>query len=58
MAKHRRSRGLTLSRARHRAPGPVQRVLERGISSAIVSAAAALLVMTMLVSDPSFNSRN
>lgn len=58
MARHRVYRGLTFSRARHRAPGPVQLVLERGMHSIIVSAAAAMLVMAMLGTDPAFNGRN
>jgi len=58
MARHRYNRGLTLSRARHRAPGPVQRVVEHGLHTLIVSAAAAFLVMSMLGSDPAYTSRS
>ena len=58
MARHRYNRGLTLSRARHRKPGPVQGVVERSLNSLIVSAAAAMLVMTMFATDPAIHSRN
>ena len=58
MARHRHTRGLTLSRARHRKPGPMQGVLERGIHSLIVSAAAAMLVVTMFATDPAIHSRS
>ena len=57
MARHRHTRGLTLSRARHRKPGPVQGMVERGLHSLIVSAAAAMLVMTMFATDPVIHSR-
>lgn len=58
MARHRTHRGLTLSRARHRAPGRLQRVAEHAMHSMIVSAAAAMLVMVMLGSDPALHARN
>lgn len=58
MARHRARIGLTLSRARHRAPGPVQAALERGLGTTIVAFAAALLVISMVGSDPAFHARH
>lgn len=57
MARHRFNRGLTTSRARHRAAGPVQAVLERGLNAALASAATAVLVMSLFLNDPTVNSR-
>ena len=57
MARHRFNRGLTFSRARHRAPGRAQRVAEHGLHSVIVAVAAAMLVMAMVGSDPVANAR-
>lgn len=57
MARHRYHRGLTLSRARHRAPSPAQRAVEHGLRGLLVSVAAAFLVMSILGSDPGATSR-
>lgn len=57
MARHRFTRGLTVSRARHRAPGRIQRIAEHGLHSAVVAVAATMLVMAMVGSDPVASGR-
>ena len=52
MARHRSYRGLTLSRARHRSPGTVERMTH----SVVISAAAIVLVMAMMIGDPGVRS--
>ncbi len=52
MARHRLNRGLTRSRARHRKPGAVERMAH----SVVISAAAVVLVMAMMVGDPGARS--
>ena len=52
MARHRLNRGLTLSRARHRKPTALQHAAEQGLRTIVATAAAALLVLVIVGTDP------
>jgi hypothetical protein len=50
-------RGITLSRARHRAPRRIERAAAWMIDSMVLQAAALVLLVSMLSIDPVLNDR-
>ena len=57
MARHREVTTWNLSRARHRAPGSVERFVQRGRHALIVSLASVVLATALVTWDPVFEQR-
>jgi len=57
MARHREATSWNLSRARHRAPGSVEKFVQRGRHALIVSLASVMLATALMSWEPSFEHR-